>query len=243
MVKSKVSLSAEKWRSLISVWGPILAAALLTVRNVVNAAWTSSGWAPVIALLLAGLVFQRLDLIQQQQKDQDEKLNKLVESTCTVTRYSNGKEFYGALKAAVKEANDDVRASYFRRVPPTYEKAANEYFKTCISWVNAKSDRQLLRVMVEPNTKAMRDWVDEQRDLAKSIRKGAYRLKTIQLHDTRAMSEVDALSIAVIDEKTVFCAFTTDDETVRGYSLTSHELGSYYTLYHQRLFNSGREIF
>ncbi|MET9744712.1 hypothetical protein ABZZ92_03230 [Streptomyces ardesiacus] len=233
------SLRAEKWGSTITVWGPILAAAFLTVRNVINAVWSASGWVPAMALFIAGLVFLRLEQGRHQSQRMEEKLAQILEATCAVTRYGNSKEFYGALNKAVKEeAQHLIRASYFRRVPPTNEKAAKEYFKTCVSWANARSDRKLLRVMVEPSNEPMRSWVDEQREQNRPVRKGAYRLKY-----TQAIAEADALSIAVIDEKIIFCAFTTDDETVRGFSLTSSEIGSCFAQYHQNLFMNGKEVF
>ncbi|MEV0448346.1 hypothetical protein [Streptomyces sp. NPDC050600] len=195
-----------------------------------------------MALLLAGLVFQRLDLVQKQQKSVEEKVDAIIASASSVTHYGNGREFYGALKSALEDTTDEVRSS-FRRVPPANEKAAKEYFKACVAWANADSDRALLRVMAEPQTDAMRAWVEEQREQAKSVKNGKYRLHSIQLHDTRAVSQVDALSIAVLDEKTVFCAFTTDDETVRGFSVTSGDLGGYFALYHKKLFEGGKKIF
>lgn len=237
MVRSKVSLRPEKWRARITVWGPVLAAGVLSVRNVINAAWTANGVVTVFALFAAGLVFQSMESIRQLTTDNREELKRIAESTATATHYSNGKEFYEALKTAIKEAEYEVRATYFRRVPPTYEKAANEYFKACISWASAKSHRHLLRVMPEPNTPAMREWVDEQRKEAKRLRKGAYRLKFIEIDVTNIMS------FAVIDEKTIFCALTMDDEIVRGYSVTSPAIASNYVLQHQDFFKQGKEVF
>ncbi|MEU7089237.1 hypothetical protein [Streptomyces achromogenes] len=204
----------------------------------VKAVWTANGWVPVIALFVAGLAFNSMESIRQLAEGNREELKKIAESKGTATHYSNAKEFYEALTSAVKEADFEVRATYFRRVPPTYDKAARDYFRACISWVQAKSHRKLLRVMPEPATPAMREWVEEQREHSKRrLRKGAYKLKYIQIDVT------NVLSIAVIDEKTVFCAITMDDDVVRGYSLTSPDLGNYYKQYHQMLLNSGKEVF
>ncbi|MEV7279691.1 hypothetical protein [Streptomyces sp. NPDC093111] len=242
-MKAKVSRTAEKVASVVTVWIPLVGAAFLALRNVFTAAWTADGWAAPVALLLAGLVFQRLDLVQKQQKSTEEKVDAIIASASSVTHYKNGREFYGALRTALKDTTDEVRSSYFRRVPPGNEKAAKDYFKACVAWANGGSDRALLRVMAEPQTDAMRAWVEDQREQAKSVRNGKYLLHSIQLHDTRAVSQVDALSIAVLDEKTVFCAFTTDDETVRGFSVTSGDLGGYFALYHKKLFEGGKKIF
>jgi hypothetical protein len=42
--------------------------------------------------------------------------------------------------------------------------------------------------MPEPNTPAMREWVDEQREQSKRLRKGAYRLKFIEIDVTNVLS-------------------------------------------------------
>lgn len=61
MVRFAVSLHPEKRRARITVRGPILAAGVLSVRNVSNAAWTANGVVTVFALFAAGLVFQSME--------------------------------------------------------------------------------------------------------------------------------------------------------------------------------------
>ncbi|MGW0957066.1 hypothetical protein ACWDAO_12350 [Streptomyces sp. NPDC001212] len=212
-----------------------LVSVIMFVRNLIAAAGVNDYGRPV-ALLAFGILMAQADSIKQQLLSTQEELALLRDSSPSVITYRSQKSFYSELRKAVEKAEDCVRATYFRTVPPTkLEPEAREYFKACTDWAAEDSDRRLMRIMCKPRTSEMKEWARQQNNLAARLGGLRYVLRTFD------SAGVDPLSIAIIDEKTVFCAFT-DEGTVRGFSVVSPDLAKYFAEYHRKQFEAGEDI-
>ncbi|MFI7360902.1 hypothetical protein ACIBO4_01930 [Streptomyces sp. NPDC050149] len=209
---------------------------IMFVRNLAATA-SADAYGPPVALLAFAILMAQADAIKQQQLAIQEEVTLLRGSSPNVITYRSQKSFYSELRKAVEVAEECVRATYFRTVPPTkLEPEAREYFKACTDWAAGDPDRRLMRIMCKPKTTEMKEWARQQNNLAARLGGLRYTLRTLD------SAGVDPLSIAIIDDEIVFCAFT-EEGTVKGFSVISPDLAKYFAEYHRKQFEAGEQIY
>ena len=145
-------------------------------------------------------------------------------------------QFYGDLRVATELARNMVRTSYMRRFPPAgLGGEAEAYFDSCLKWARRDSAHRLRRVICRPDDNLL-DWLRDQS--GKSQTEGSHYL--IRVVDW-TVREADALSVAIVDDDLVFCAFSGSEDSMQGFSIRNQRLASYFIAYHNQLWNSGVE--
>jgi hypothetical protein len=151
--------------------------------------------------------------------------------------YRHHADFYTALTAAVSGAEHEVWTSYFRRYPPdTLGEASSNYFNTCKSWaISNRKDHHFRRLVVDPQEPPLREWLKEAERPAIDSN---YRVRIVPW----ALHETDSLSIAIIDSRWVFVAFSAEEDRLTGYSFRNPNIIEGYLDYYQRIWDHSKPL-
>lgn len=124
-----------------------------------------------------------------------------------------------------------------RRFPP--DKLGGEaeaFFESSLNWARGNA-HHLRRIVCRPDEDALLTWVRDQDK--KSQEAGSHYL--IRVVDW-TVREVDALSVAIIDDDVVFFAFSGSEDVMRGFSLRNREVAGYFIDYHNQLWQSSEPL-
>lgn len=169
--------------------------------------------------------------------DASHAIERELANWTSVHIHTNYAEFYRDLRASTERAHDMVRTSYMRRFPP--ERLGGEaeaFFDSSLNWARQDA-HHLRRIVCRPDEDALLSWVCDQD--RKSQEAGSHYL--IRIVDW-SVRDVDALSVAVIDEEVVFFAFSGSEDEMRGFSIRNREVARYFINYHNQLWNSSEPL-
>lgn len=237
-------------------WFVRLVVIVAAITAVLHAAFKSfPDWAVTSVLFLAAFTI----MIQNEQllrsvRSSDVTLNgllkKLADNTdvsraigrelanwTSVHIYANYAEFYRDLRAFTERAHDMVRTSYMRRFPPArLGSEAEAFFDSSLNWAR-QDTHHLRRIVCRPDEDALLAWVRDQDRKSEEV-DSHYLIRIVDW----TVREVDALSVAVIDEEVVFFAFSGSEDEMRGFSIKNREVARYFIDYHNQLWNSSEPL-
>jgi hypothetical protein len=149
--------------------------------------------------------------------------------------YSSAGEFYPALKSAVENARRRVDATYIRRFPwsESDNEKAEKYFDSSVEWSKKSSDRILRRIMVD-NNEMMNKWIVRYLDTTEVREAKHYHVRILPWR-----IEADLVNFALIDNETVFVAFSGENKELEGgFSFRHKEIAKFLEVYYQQLWNA-----
>lgn len=151
--------------------------------------------------------------------------------------YANYAEFYRDLRASTERAHDMVRTSYMRRFPPArLGSEAESFFDSSLSWAR-QDTHHLRRIVCRPDEDRLLAWVREQDQKSQEV-DSHYLIRIVDW----TVRDIDALSVAAIDEEIVFFAFSGSEDEMRGFSIRNREVARYFIDYHNQLWNSSESL-
>ncbi|GAA0953614.1 hypothetical protein [Actinocorallia libanotica] len=220
---------------LIVVAGSVLGA----VRD-----WPPAAQLPLIFLALYAVLRNLLPLRGTREEvlrlhDELSAIRAGLDHQCTrFHRYENNAEFYGALREAVaKSAENRLDVWYLRQTPPTdfQQKEARLYFETVLSWAR-KNPSRIARRLICVNSPQMRRWA-----LDHHSRTG--RIPNYEAHVVEWDIRADLLSMAIIDEKIVFLAFSGGiNQAIRGMSMEDTDAARYFSDYFNQHWSTSQRL-
>lgn len=246
----------EKW----FVGGIVIIAAISAVLHAAFKSFPDWALTSVIFLAVFAIMIQNEQLsrltgaLKKSGAESDAKLSEILKqmignagATRAIERelanltsvhiHANYAEFYKDLRAATEQAHDKVRASYMRRFPPAkLGSEAEGFFESSLAWARQDA-HHLRRIVCRPNEDALLSWVRDQDQ--KSKEPGSHYL--IRVVDW-TVRDVDALSVAIVDEEVVFFAFSGTEDEMRGFSIRNRAVARYFIDYHNQLWNSSEPL-
>jgi hypothetical protein len=164
-------------------------------------------------------------------------IKRELENLTSVHIHANYADFYKDLRASTEHAHDMVRASYMRRFPPAKLGGdAEEFFESSLNWARQDA-HHLRRIVCRPDEDALLAWVRAQDQ--KSQEPGSHYLVRVVDWTVR---DVDALSVAIVDEDIVFFAFSGSEDSMRGFSMRNRAVARYFIEYHNQLWSSSEPL-
>lgn len=115
--------------------------------------------------------------------------------------FATNEEFYGSARKAVRSAEREIRATYFRDVPPTElaSQESREYFDQVIEFARKSGT---VRRIIGVSNDALAEWCTSQLDQV--TRTPRYNVRVI---DTRSQA-IEPMSICLLDDDVMYMAFS-----------------------------------
>jgi len=138
------------------------------------------------------------------------------------THYRTSDEFFLSFTRLVRTAERNVYTSYVRNTPPQsfHSPAALQYFRTAADWTRSNPGTSFHRIIgvpeQEPCRSVMRQWLREHHEEMRGMANYHARVVTTN-------SGVDAVNLAIIDDKAVLLLLTSDGSFMSGHSLERAE--------------------
>jgi hypothetical protein len=151
--------------------------------------------------------------------------------------YPSNSDFYNEMHQIVRNALYRISVTYIRRSPPSdfASREAKAYFDFVLEWAKRSPDRTLRRIICIPDDR-MPVWARSHYDETKNI--PHYKVRIVEWR-----IEADALNLALIDNTTVFLAFSGETEQdMRGLSLRSDQALNYFDIYYSQLWSAGKPL-
>jgi hypothetical protein len=153
---------------------------------------------PVLDKGLTAAMFAALFFLLRQVRDTRLAVGEIGHTEIFL---ATDEEFYRSLKNAVQRAEREVRATYFRTVPPSRltSRESAAYFQEILAFARKKGT---VRRLIGVSNDAIADWCAEQADqVAKHPR---YHVRVI---DTRCQP-VEPMSVCIVDDDVMYMAFS-----------------------------------
>ncbi len=172
-------------------------------------AWDAKWQIPLIYAALYAILAVALEIRENQTPP-------------TSTYYRTSDEFFDSLRRHVQGAERRVYSSYVRRTPPPsfQSPAVRRYYETILDWTRRNPGSSYHRVMgvpaAEPHKTAMEDWLSSHHQETRGIHNYHVRVVVTDIG-------VDAVNLAVVDDKAVFLLLTADGSFMSGHSLETAE--------------------
>lgn len=250
---------AEKWQDITLRLIIVLAA----ITSVVHVIWKSfPDWALTVIIFLAifailiqlGQIGGTIRSVEKQIKesathnsvkhediiskvDDDTRLIQSIKHILAdrthVKVYNNYQEFYRDLRTCAENARNEIKTSYMRRFPPgSLGGEAELYFNSIVEWALRDPNHLLRRVVCKPEG-GLLAWVQGQ-DTKSQVKDSHYRIRILDW----TVRDVDAISVAVIDEDLVFFVFSGTEESMKGFSIRNRDVAGYFTEYYNAVWHS-----
>jgi Family of unknown function (DUF6879) len=132
--------------------------------------------------------------------------------------YRSSDEFFTSFSRFVQAAEHRICTSYVRQTPPSSfaSPAAERYFKDAVRWMRGNPGGSFYRIIGvptrEPHRTEVLRWLIDHHSEMKDV--GNYHARVVSLE-----SGVDAINVAVIDDKAVLLLLTSDGSFMSGHSL------------------------
>lgn len=169
-----------------------------------------------------------------------EKIGKLIDGSAAVIRldyYPTNTEFYESVRRRVSEATERVSVTYIRRIPPTAfaTPEAGKYFDYVLQWARDHPNRSVRRIVCVPDDR-MRVWAVQHC-------KETGHLTNYEVRVVEWTVKVDALNLAIMDDKAVFLAFSGETEQeMRGLSLRNRDAVNYFNVYYNQMWHAATPL-
>jgi hypothetical protein len=138
------------------------------------------------------------------------------------THYSNSDEFFTSFSRLVHTAERRISTTYMRKTPPSSFRspAAERYFQDAVQWMRNHAGASFHRIIGVPTAEPYRgviiDWLREHHREMSSIPN--YHARVVPLD-----GGVDAINVAIVDEKAVLISLTSEGSFMSGHRLDSRE--------------------
>jgi hypothetical protein len=159
----------------------------------------------------------------------------LEEVTATLKRrsyvrvYDTTDAYFRGLKIAVEQATSRVWVTYVREQPPDEQsEEAREYFAYCDEWMKRPGHNFRRLVYYELDNKPMRAWITKESSKSHHMH---YSIR-VRLGTPR-----DKISVGLIDNRLVFCAFAGERDDIQGFSIEEPALVQHFRAYLTRLWD------
>jgi hypothetical protein len=208
---------------------------LAALTAVVHEVWKSfPDWALTVILFLAVLaILIQIEKVLRTMRSVERKQNEILADHTRVKVYNTYEEFYRDMRLYTSDARHIVRASYMRRFPPaSLGGEAELFFDSVIKWARRDPNHVLRRVVCKPEGQLL-EWVQAQ-DKCSQAKNSRYWIKIVDW----TVRDVDAVSVAIIDEDLVFFVFSGAEDSMKGFSIRSARVASYFIEYHNQLWLS-----
>ena len=124
-----------------------------------------------------------------------------------------------------------------RRFPPaSLGGEAGLFFDSVAKWARRDSKHVLRRVVCKPEGQLL-EWVQAQDKISRA-KNSHYWIKIVDW----TVRDVDAVSVAIIDEEMVFFVFSGSEDTMKGFSMRNRRVASYFIEYHNQLWQSAKAL-
>jgi hypothetical protein len=156
--------------------------------------------------------------------------------------YPTNSDFYNEVHQIVRNAQYRISVTYIRRAPPSdfASREAKAYFDFVLEWAKNSPNHTVRRIICVPDNRMLDNrmllWAQSHYEETKSIPN--YEVRVVE-----STIEADALNLALIDNMTVFLAFSGETEQdMRGLSLKSDEAFKYFDAYYNQLWAAGKPL-
>jgi hypothetical protein len=188
---------------------------------------------PVLDRGLTAAIFLAIFFLLRQIRDL--RLN-LEKAAAREVFFSTNEEFYDSAREAVSCGKSEIRATYFRRVPPTKLASAEskEYFEEVVRFARTKGT---VRRIIAVSNEAMAEWCKTQAELVREIPR--YNIRVL---DT-VHQKVEPTSVVMIDDDVMYMAFSgPTDQQLGGIREDAPQLVRFHQNRFDQLWESGMDV-
>jgi len=157
------------------------------------------------------------------------------------THYNNSDEFFTSFSRLVQSAERRIYTSYVRRTPPPSFRspAAKQYFRDVVQWMRRNPGATFHRIFgvpsAEPYRGEMLRWLAQHQQEMRGVTN--YHARVVPL-----AGDVDAINIAIIDEKAVLILLTSDGSFMSGHRLDAPSSVSSFRDYYSAWWTSAEPL-
>jgi hypothetical protein len=228
-------LTIEKWQN-IALYVLIPVAAIGAILHEVWKSFPDWAVAPILFAAALAIIIQN-EKVLGRMRSVEIKVGEILSSRASVRVYNTYGEFYSAMGRSASNARREVRASYMRRFPPaSLGGEAVRFFDCVVEWAHRDPNHLLRRVFCKPEGTLL-EWVKAQDDISQREASN-YSVKIVDW----TVRDVDAVSVAIIDDDLVFFVFSGQKEAMKGFSIKDARIATFFIEYYTQLWLSAQTL-
>lgn len=224
----------QRWSRFEDIESNVLTAVLLIAiaLSLADNVWgflNKQSW--IFPLILAAL------LVHLRWLDSTRKKVEAIAVGTPLRTYDSHSEYYAHVLRAVTRSERSVYAVFSHATAPHQQtEESRKYYAGTLRWARKLPGRRVLHrvIRVPADSPGLRQWVDEQLDLASRVEN--YRVRVVNYPPGM---RPEGQNIAIIDSSVVFVGFASNDrEELKGFSIRDERVARAFEEYFHELWST-----
>lgn len=159
----------------------------------------------------------------------------------TEVKFYRNRQLYEATRHAVERAKSRVFVTYLRSSGPSRSDGAHAYMEACRDWALRHADHRFRRVIRHGPDAGLADFIADElaAEFSASAQDRHYHVRLVPYEEFQA----ETVRIGLYDYDTVFLTYSSDVDSIIGFSIKSREIvQQYFEPYFDKIWESARPI-